>query len=40
MRRQQGAVRKPATKFTHLKKKMDQSKVRANTRKILKKQGK
>jgi hypothetical protein len=33
MRRQQTIVRKPATKFPHLNKKLQQSKIRANVKK-------
>jgi len=31
---QRQGVRKPATKFAHLRKKMDQSKIRANAKQI------
>jgi hypothetical protein len=34
MRRQQTTDRKPATKFAHLNKKMEQAKIRANVKKI------
>ena len=39
MRRQQTIVRKPASKFAHLNKKMEQAKIRSNVKKT-KKQGK
>jgi hypothetical protein len=34
MRRQQTNDRKPATKFAHLNKKMEQAKIRSNVKKI------